>query len=244
MSLLVLLTFWTLWILPATTGATHIARDSILRHKHASNNSALQVRGANSKWSWYDTETGNPGLCGEYIKNSDFVVARSASDFSNSDCFKTVTLSYKGRTAQAVIKDVCSGCPPNGLDLSKGLYRFIAPDADDILWDGDWWFGGEKPGPTSSKETQKQSGTSGSATSTTAKETGSTSTKSTTAKISSTATTTSVTTTTTTRSTSTSTESATTVSDIIPKPSSAADNLSVLFSVVVELGGLVNAVGA
>jgi outer membrane biosynthesis protein TonB len=60
-----------------------------------------------------------------------------------------ITMSYNGKTTKAQITDECPGCPYGGLDLSRGLFRFFAPESVGVL-SGDWWFDGEgddKPAP-------------------------------------------------------------------------------------------------
>ncbi|KAF6746281.1 hypothetical protein DFP72DRAFT_783824, partial [Ephemerocybe angulata] len=122
-------------------------------------NTTIHPRGGGARWSWYDTEeSGNAGACGDHMKNSEFVTSyqlliRLQQDFKQSDCFQKITLEFEGRKVEAVIKDICPVCPPNGLDLSKGLFKYIAPNGDGIVY-GNWWFGGDapKPPPTTTKE--------------------------------------------------------------------------------------------
>lgn len=141
-----------------------IARASFSDEVQGGDNSSviLNSRGPNSKWSWYDTEeSGNAGACGDHMKNWEPVVARAQVDFKPSDCGKRITLEFEGRTMQARIMDICPICPSNGLDLSKGLFKQIAPRGDGIVY-GNWWFGGDapKPPPTTSKEKPKPKPTS------------------------------------------------------------------------------------
>ncbi|RXW25704.1 hypothetical protein EST38_g122 [Candolleomyces aberdarensis] len=50
-------------------------------------------------------------------------------DYKYSDCFKTITITYEGRSTQATVGDMCPTCPPGGLDLSMGLFKHVAPRA-------------------------------------------------------------------------------------------------------------------
>jgi len=99
----------------------------------------------NSKWSWYDTETGNAGSCGRTLKNSEFVVAMNVPQYQAGNCFKSITLSWHGKQTRAQIVDMCPGCPYGGLDLSPKLFEFFTPLGTGLLWDGTWWFDGDGP---------------------------------------------------------------------------------------------------
>lgn len=193
---------------------------------------SLEPRAGDSKWSWYDTEeSGNAGACGKHMKNYEFVVARAQVDFQQSDCFKTITLEFEGRTVQAQIMDICPVCPPRGLDLSKGLFKHIAPNGDGIVY-GNWWFGGGAPKPPKPTTTKKPEPT----TTTTKKPT---STTTTTTKKS---TTTSTTTTSTSTTSSTTSTSSSTTASVAPPPTAAPQaNLGALQEILVEMGGVVAA---
>lgn len=115
----------------------------------------------NSRWSFYNTETGNAGSCGRFITNNEYVVAMNVADYKQSDCFKKITMTYNGKTTTATIGDQCPGCPPGGLDLSEGLFKFFeSPDAGIIY--GKWSFGegGGSPPPASSSTTKKPTSSS------------------------------------------------------------------------------------
>ncbi|KDQ33560.1 plant-expansin-like protein, partial [Pleurotus ostreatus PC15] len=80
------------------------------------------------------------GACGHTNTDNDFIVALNAAQYSGgSHCGQTITISYKGKTAQAKIMDLCPGCPYGGLDLSPGLFAFFdSPDKGIIF--GEWNF--------------------------------------------------------------------------------------------------------
>jgi hypothetical protein len=102
----------------------------------------LSKRFSSTRWTFYDVGL---GACGKYNKASDFIVALNSAQFGGGypgpNCFKSITLSYNGKTAQATIMDECPGCPFGGLDLSRGLFNFFASEDKGVL-SGDWWFGG------------------------------------------------------------------------------------------------------
>ncbi|KAJ7470579.1 hypothetical protein FB451DRAFT_342355 [Mycena latifolia] len=100
----------------------------------------IEKRG-NARWSFYATGL---GACGDYSKDSDFIVALNQETFGNSYpskyCNKQITMTYNGKTTTAVIKDSCPGCPsPYGLDLSPDLFSFFASQDEGIIY-GSWWF--------------------------------------------------------------------------------------------------------
>lgn len=109
---------------------------------------------SNSKWSWYNTETGQAGACGRMLRNSEYVVAMNSAQYSGNTCYRSITLSWRGKTARAQIVDRCPGCPHGGLDLSPSLFEHFTGRGTGIIWDGTWWFDGEgpeQPRPTSTR---------------------------------------------------------------------------------------------
>lgn len=58
-------------------------------------------------------------------------------------------MTYNGKTTVATITDECPGCPYGGLDLSRGLFRFFAPESVGVIY-GEWDFtdGGDSPDPS------------------------------------------------------------------------------------------------
>ncbi|KAG5350621.1 hypothetical protein E4T56_gene3384 [Termitomyces sp. T112] len=95
---------------------------------------------SNSRWTFYDVGL---GACGKVNVPSDFVVALNSAQygqgFPGPNCFKKITMTYKGKTATAVIVDKCPGCPVGGLDLSVGLFEFFAPESEGVIF-GEWNF--------------------------------------------------------------------------------------------------------
>ncbi|KAF5342303.1 hypothetical protein D9611_001142 [Ephemerocybe angulata] len=125
---------------------------SIARMRDVEDATDLYARGGNSKWTFYNTETGNQGACGGFRTNNQFVVARAQVDFQKSDCGKTITLQYEGKSAEAVIWDICPECPSNGLDLSKGLFNHFAAESIGVIY-GTWNFGSGGGAPADPKPT-------------------------------------------------------------------------------------------
>ncbi|KAG1782802.1 hypothetical protein EV702DRAFT_1066872 [Suillus placidus] len=96
----------------------------------------------NARFTFYDVGL---GACGAYSAASDFIVAinvdQYGSGYPGPQCFLPITISYGGKTAQAVIMDECMGCPYGGLDFSRGLFDYFASESEGVIY-GSWWFNG------------------------------------------------------------------------------------------------------
>ena len=86
------------------------------------------------------------GACGEYKRvyaslfasrhmltysvESDFIVALNTAQYGGGypgpNCFKSITISYGGKTAQAKIMDQCPSCGYGDLDLSRSLFNYFS----------------------------------------------------------------------------------------------------------------------
>lgn len=145
-------------ILPFTLGSTHghLKRD---RHQEL----AQRARGdvgihkrafANARFTFYDVGL---GACGQYSSPGDFIVALNVAQYGGGypgpQCFKSITISYGGKTAQATIMDECMGCPYAGLDFSTGLFNYFASPDDGVVY-GTWWFNDGTSEPTSSSSSE------------------------------------------------------------------------------------------
>ncbi|KAF9221100.1 hypothetical protein BS17DRAFT_768873 [Gyrodon lividus] len=105
-----------------------------------------------ARFTFYDVGL---GACGIWNGRNDLIVALNVNQFGpgypGQYCFKTITISYGGKTTQAIITDKvqwpveflsrmqCMGCPWGGLDFSRGLFDFFASEDIGVLY-GDWWF--------------------------------------------------------------------------------------------------------
>ncbi|KAG2365772.1 hypothetical protein BDR07DRAFT_1276259 [Suillus spraguei] len=94
----------------------------------------------NARFTFYDVGL---GACGDYSAASDFIVALNVDQYGNGypgpQCFLSITISYGGKTAQAVIMDECMGCPYGGLDFSRGLFDYFASESEGVIY-GSWWY--------------------------------------------------------------------------------------------------------
>ncbi|PIA89365.1 hypothetical protein CB0940_07412 [Cercospora beticola] len=81
-------------------------------------------------------QNGNAGSCGEYHKDSDYIVAISdKSPFTyNAHCGQTVTIKNTGggdnnygvgKTISAKVVDTCPTCNKDHLDLSTGAFKAL-----------------------------------------------------------------------------------------------------------------------
>ncbi|KAH7889654.1 plant expansin [Phlebopus sp. FC_14] len=105
----------------------------------------------NARFTFYDVGL---GACGQWSVASDWIVALNIDQYGNGypgpQCFRSITISYGGKTAQATIMDECMGCPWGGLDFSRGLFDYFASESEGVLY-GTWWFNDDGGGgqPTS-----------------------------------------------------------------------------------------------
>ena len=104
---------------------------------------------AEGRFTFYKTGL---GACGGRNVDSDFIVAMNHGQFDSGHwCGKTVTISFGGKTAQAVVADRCEECPYGALDLSPGLFNYFASAGAGVIY-GSWVEGSApKPEPTTSK---------------------------------------------------------------------------------------------
>ncbi|KAH8984925.1 plant expansin [Lactarius akahatsu] len=121
-----------------------ISAQSQLKEKSHEKTTHPAKRFDGARFTYYDVGL---GTCGHYNKPSDFIVALNSAQYDNGDyCSATITITYGGKSTQAVIMDEatipssalgCSGCPYASLALSKGLFSFFAsPDVGTIY--GEW----------------------------------------------------------------------------------------------------------
>ncbi|KAG6815875.1 hypothetical protein H0H87_010618 [Tephrocybe sp. NHM501043] len=121
--------------------------------KRQGGNVQLYKRYSSARWTFYDVGL---GACGVTNVASDFIVALNSNQYGGGypgpNCFKKISMTYNGKTTTATITDECPGCPYGGLDLSRGLFKFFAPESEGVLT-GTWNFigdGGDDDTPTTS----------------------------------------------------------------------------------------------
>ncbi|KAG6821178.1 hypothetical protein H0H93_005398 [Arthromyces matolae] len=122
----------------------HSEAHAAVRHaqlsKRASGDISLHKRYSDARWTYYAV---GRGACGKYNVPSDYIVALNSAQYGGGypgpNCFKTITMTYNGKTAQATIMDECPGCPWGGLDLSLGLFTHFADESAGVIY-GTWTF--------------------------------------------------------------------------------------------------------
>ncbi|KXG52485.1 Barwin-related endoglucanase [Penicillium griseofulvum] len=75
--------------------------------------------------TFYDTATTatNPSSCGNTNDGTvENVLALPHGIMKDSDCGKTVTITYNGQTATGIVVDKCMGCSNGDVDLSRHLF--------------------------------------------------------------------------------------------------------------------------
>ncbi|KAH9813762.1 Non-catalytic module family EXPN [Melampsora americana] len=112
-------------LFPLTSIASHLQLANNHHHR-----STLTKRGAgggtyHGRATFYATGLGS---CGDTNTDSDYIVALNQAQYDSSWCGKTITISYGGKSCQAVVKDLCPGCPMGGLDMSPGLFKYFASE--------------------------------------------------------------------------------------------------------------------
>ncbi|KAK0238307.1 RlpA-like double-psi beta-barrel-protein domain-containing protein-containing protein [Armillaria nabsnona] len=75
----------------------------------------------------YYNPNGGLGACGTPLQNSDYIVALSTTQYAKgANCGKLIRVSYKGRSVDVTIRDLCPGCPSGGIDLSPSAFKQLA----------------------------------------------------------------------------------------------------------------------
>ncbi|KAI9339568.1 hypothetical protein DFJ73DRAFT_567604 [Zopfochytrium polystomum] len=89
------------------------------------------------RMTYYDPSVGY-GSCGTVEAATSLIVAMNSPQYSLSDCYKYVCITYNGISVQAKITDQCPGCPFGGLDASPALFDKFADEAVGVFimsWD-------------------------------------------------------------------------------------------------------------
>ncbi|OJJ44769.1 hypothetical protein ASPZODRAFT_134893 [Penicilliopsis zonata CBS 506.65] len=79
--------------------------------------------------TYYDTATSAsaPSACGTTNDGeTENVLALPVGIMTDSDCGKTVTMTYNGITATGTVVDKCMGCDDSSIDLSRHLFGELA----------------------------------------------------------------------------------------------------------------------
>ncbi|TFK55229.1 hypothetical protein OE88DRAFT_1805604 [Heliocybe sulcata] len=135
----------------------HARRHNAVAHR-ARGDVQVHKRTDNARFTYYAV---GMGACGQNNVPSDFIVALNSAMYGDGypgpHCFKSITITANGKTAQATIMDECPGCPYGGLDFSQGLFEYFADTSVGVLT-GSWEYndgsgGGSPPSSSSSQWT-------------------------------------------------------------------------------------------
>jgi hypothetical protein len=72
------------------------------------------------------------GACGRIDYEPAYIVAMNAEQYGTgypgAECFKGITIQGGPNNgyAQAIVADLCPGCPWGGLDMSRALFQYVA----------------------------------------------------------------------------------------------------------------------
>ncbi|OJJ53119.1 hypothetical protein ASPSYDRAFT_36673 [Aspergillus sydowii CBS 593.65] len=92
--------------------------------------------------TFYDVATSRsaPSSCGNVNNGStDKVLALPVGIMQDSDCGKTVTIKYKGKTSTATVVDKCMGCDNTSIDLSRASFLDFASESEGRLYGVEWF---------------------------------------------------------------------------------------------------------
>jgi len=123
----------------------HNSRADVVAQQNITN---LEKRFDGARFTFYDAGL---GACGAVNAPTDFIVALNALQFDGGKhCFQTITITVDGKSTQATITDMCTGCPDGGLDFTTSLFQFFGSESLGVLT-GSWVFGGvASPSPSPS----------------------------------------------------------------------------------------------
>ncbi|KAJ5176345.1 Allergen Asp f 7 [Penicillium canariense] len=108
---------------PAATAATSSTQSS------GYTGSCSESSPCDGQMTYYDTATSmsNPSSCGTTNDGeTEFVLALPHGIMTDSDCGKTVTITYGGVTKSGTVVDKCMGCDNTSVDLSRAFFEAFA----------------------------------------------------------------------------------------------------------------------
>ncbi|KAF7732839.1 hypothetical protein EC973_000115 [Apophysomyces ossiformis] len=84
------------------------------------------------------SEGGSTGACGPHEADDAPIVAINREQYGDTSrksewCGKKLRISYNGKSVTATVNDACPGCGYGGLDLTKPLFRALAPLTKGII---------------------------------------------------------------------------------------------------------------
>ncbi|KAI0637156.1 RlpA-like double-psi beta-barrel-protein domain-containing protein-containing protein [Trametes polyzona] len=132
-------------------GPAHHRRHESIASQVNATEQHLHRRGqvyTNARLTYYDVGL---GACGNTNVPSDWSYG---GGYPGPNCGRPIEITYNGKSAKATIQDECPGCPsPGGLDLSTGLFSYLAPLDMGVLY-ASWRYldEGDDPAPAPAPE--------------------------------------------------------------------------------------------
>ncbi|KAI0781117.1 hypothetical protein BD413DRAFT_21571 [Trametes elegans] len=116
-----------------------------------SNTTTLRKRFDNTRFTLFAV---GQNACGSFDHDNDFIVAMNTHQWDGgSHCYEEITVEYQGKTANAKITDECMECPYAAVDLSPGLFSYLADGTAAGMVYGSWNYGGgAAPSPTTTPD--------------------------------------------------------------------------------------------
>jgi len=113
--------------------ATQAAYDS--GSSSSSSSSTSSSSSGRSGTATYFYQGGNPGNCGQYHSDSDYLVALQTSTYAGgSHCGQYITVSYGGKSIKALVADSCPSCGSSSdIDLSVAAFQALGSLSQGVL---------------------------------------------------------------------------------------------------------------
>ncbi|KAE8371914.1 hypothetical protein BDV26DRAFT_275179 [Aspergillus bertholletiae] len=132
-----------------TSAVPQPTASSAASSKSSSSSSGSAYTGACSQGSpctgqvtYYDTATSalSPSSCGDTNDGTtEDVLALPVGLMQASDCGRTVTVVYNGKTVSGKVVDKCMGCDSTSIDLSRHFFNQLASEDEGRLHNVEWY---------------------------------------------------------------------------------------------------------
>ena len=111
---------------------THLPRGHERKSTYRESRRSVQKRGG-GKLTWYSGGMLSNPACGGSPPNDNDMVVAVAQGKCYGSCNQKVKFHYKGKTAEATIRDYCSGCQFGHFDATKGVFGTLASLDEGVL---------------------------------------------------------------------------------------------------------------
>ncbi|KAB5588833.1 putative effector protein [Ceratobasidium theobromae] len=130
-----------------------IASSALAAPVETSSNSTLVARGpfdVHNGWATWYNPSEDIGACGEKHNDNELVAAIGHTLYKDmmvdgnpnhgKACGKTAKVTWKGKSVNVKIVDMCMACGYNDIDLSPAAFRKLAPQSVGKLTGTSWKF--------------------------------------------------------------------------------------------------------